>query len=428
MAYSSFYLVLSGVMIGFIFMTIFYNLFIYVYIKERSFLYYAIMQIFMTPILIYHSKIIPWNWYIYAYLSIFASIFAILFTRSFLNTKHYLPRIDKVLKFYLSVLLVDFINLLLTGHSFSLTYNLYSACGLIYLLIGYLRIRQGSIPARFFLIGWVFFIGTLLYVDIFKTTEGSIFLFGPPLEALFLSMALAYHWKIMHKEKEEQAQLLIHQTKLASMGEMVGNISHQLKQPLTYLSFNFMNLKEASKQNLLDDAYLNKKLNRATEQLEFMSQTIDNFRDFYLPNKEKKLFSLKETFLETFEIVKPQFKEESIQMFITVKEEGFIVSCKSEYKQVILNLLNNAKEAFQKNKTSNPLLKITVEKNAITISDNAGGIPQNIFSRIYDPYFTTKKGNSGIGLYMSKMIVEKSMEGCLEAENIEEGAVFKISF
>ena len=425
---ASLHLVLSGVMIGFIFMTVFYNLFIYIYLKERVFLYYALMQIFMTPILIYHSKIIPWDWTLYGYLSIFASLFAILFARSFLDTKKYLPIMDRILKFYLLLLALDFVSLLLTSHSVALHYNLYSSCGVLYLIMGYLRVRQGSIPARFFLVGWSFFIGTLAYVDIFKTTNGSLFLFGPPLEALFLSMALAYHWKIMHKEKEEQTQLLIHQTKLASMGEMIGNISHQLKQPLTYLSFNFMNLKEASKRHLLDDEYLNKKLDKATLQLDFMSQTIDNFKDFYLPNKTKEIFSVKEASLETLEIMRCQFQEQKIKVFINVNSDRELNSYKNEYKQVFLNLLSNAKDVFQQREISHPTITITIDKNFVSLLDNAGGIDTNCIKKIFDPYFTTKEGNFGIGLYMSKMIIERDMDGRLEASNHEEGALFKIVF
>jgi len=386
------------------------------------------MQIFMTPIVVYHSKIIPWNWTAYAYLSIFASLFAIFFARSFLNTKEYLPTMDKILKLYLVILSLDFLYLLLTGHSFAIHYNLYSACGILYLLMGYLRIRQGSVPARFFLVGWGFFIGTLLYVDIFKTTHGSLFLFGPPLEALFLSMALAYHWKMMHQEKEAQSQLLIHQTKLASMGEMLGNISHQLKQPLTYLSYNFMNLKEVSKRHLLNDTYLNKKLDSASTQLEFMSHTIDNFRDFYLPNKRKELFSVKEASLETIEIMRYQFKEKNINIVINVHEDFKLNSYKNEYKQIVLNLLCNAKDIFEQRNRVNPTVTLTIEKNLVSLLDNAGGVEPKYLKEIFNPYFSTKEESSGIGLYMSKMIVEGDMNGRLEVINTQEGALFSIYF
>jgi len=429
---SSLYLVLSGVVIGFIIMTIFYNLAIFFYIKERTFLYYAVMQIFMTPIVTFHTKVIPWDNFYYALFSIFASIFSILFARSFLETKDYLPKIDIILKVYLLLLTLDLIPILFQNYSYVVDYDLFGVCGLLYLLMGFLRARQGFYPAWFFLIGWTAFIGSLLYVEIVKNARDldsiSVFLLGPPTEAILLSIALAYSWKLMQKEKQEQEELLVHQSKLASMGEMIGNIAHQWKQPLSYLSYNFMNLRAVSKRNLLNDEYLNKKLDKADAQLEFMSQTIDSFRGFYLPNKTKEFFSLEKATLETLEIMDYQFKQYNIEVVIEIKEDIKIESYKNEYKQVVLNLLNNAKDAFLQRKILNPKIIITFTRSRVSIEDNAGGIPFKVLNRIYEPYFTTKKGNSGIGLYMSKMIIEKHMEGKLSVENGLDGAVFTIIF
>jgi len=213
-----------------------------------------------------------------------------------------------------------------------------------------------------------------------------------------LSMALAYSWKLMQKEKQEQQELLVHQSKLASMGELIGNIAHQWKQPLTYLSYNFMNLRAVSKQDLLNDEYLNKKLDKADAQLLFMSQTIDNFKDFYLPNKQKEKFSIEQASLETLEIVSYEFEQKKIEVILDVQEDIVLESYKNEYKQVLLNLLTNAKDIFLKREVISPKITITINKNCISVLDNAGGIPKEILPRIYEPYFTTKKGNSGIGL------------------------------
>jgi len=425
-------LVLSGVVIGFIIMTIFYNLAIFFYIKERTFLYYAMMQIFMTPIVTFHTKVIPWDNFYYALFSIFASIFSILFARSFLEIKQYLPKIDIVLKLYLLLLTLDLIPILFQNYSYVVDYDLFGVCGLLYLLMGFLRARQGFFPAWFFLIGWTAFIGSLLYVEIVKNVKDldsiSVFLLGPPTEAILLSIALAYSWKLMQKEKQEQEELLVHQSKLASMGEMIGNIAHQWKQPLTYLSYNFMNLRAVSKLNLLNDEYLNKKLDKADAQLAFMSQTIDNFKNFYLPNKRKEKFSIKKASLETLEIVSYEFEQKKIQVILDVKEDIVLESYKNEYKQVLLNLLTNAKDIFLQREVISPKITITINKNYISVLDNAGGIPKEILHLIYEPYFTTKKGNSGIGLYMSKMIIEKNMDGKLSVENGLDGAVFTIIF
>jgi signal transduction histidine kinase len=308
-------------------------------------------------------------------------------------------------------------------------FGLYSIFGIIYFILGYLRFKQGFLPAKFFLLGW-----SLLVFSIFLTEHvGDIygispFLFGPPLESILLSLALAYRLKLILDEKQEQQELLVHQSKLASMGEMIGNIAHQWKQPLTYLSYNFMNLREASKRDLLDDDYLKKKLDKADVQLEFMSKTIDSFRDFYLLNKEKELFSLEKASLETVEIMSYQFKQHRIEVEIDVKVDSEMKLYKNQYKQVLLNLLTNAKDVFIQRDIEHPKIIITIDKNIISVLDNAGGIPTEIINRIYEPYFTTKKEGSGIGLYMSKMIIEKDMGGRLMVENYLEGALFKIIF
>lgn len=189
-----------------------------------------------------------------------------------------------------------------------------------------------------------------------------------------------------------------------------------------------MNLREASKRNLLDDIYLKKKLDKADIQLEFMSQTIDNFRDFYLPNKKKERFSVKKASLETLEIMDYQFKQHNIEVSMDVKNDIEIKSYKNEYKQVLLNLLANAKDVFLQREIRSPKIIITIESNCISVLDNAGGILKEVLPRIYEPYFTTKEGNSGIGLYMSKMIIEKDMKGELRVENHLDGALFKICF
>lgn len=228
-------------------------------------------------------------------------------------------------------------------------------------------------------------------------------------------------------EKQEQQDLLVHQSKLASMGEMIGNIAHQWKQPLTYLSYNFMNLREASSRNLLDDNYLKKKLDKAELQLAFMSQTIDNFKDFYLPNKTKESFSIEEASLETVEIISYELENKKIEVEVKVVNDFTLNSYKNEYKQVFLNLLTNAKDVLLIRKTVRPKITISIEKNSVSVADNAGGIKAEVLEKIYEPYFTTKKGNSGIGLYMSKMIVEQDLNGILSVDNSKEGAVFKIN-
>ncbi|CAA6822797.1 MAG: Unknown protein [uncultured Sulfurovum sp.] len=423
-----FYL-LFGIVVGFMFMVSSYNLTIFYFHRENSFFFYSMMQFFMICIMIYQFGIVSLDTYLYNSMALISSFFATLFMRSFLDTSKFLPKLDKVLLIYLLLLVLDFLHLNLKNYSLVSFFGLYSIFGFIYFLIGFLRLRQGFIPARFFLIGW-----SLLVISLFLTEHvGNIyglspFLLGPPLESILLSIALAYRLKLILDEKKEQQELLVHQSKLAAIGEMIGNIAHQWKQPLTYLSYNFINLREAQKRNLLDATYLNKKLDKAHTQLEFMSQTIDNFKDFYLPNKQKILFSVEKASRETLEIMEYQFEQHNIEVIIKVKEDIELLSYKNEYKQVLLNLLTNAKDVFLQRGISSPQITITINKDFISVLDNAGGIKKEIIKHIYKPYFTTKERNSGIGLYMSKMIIEKDIAGLLKVENFREGALFTIHF
>ena len=220
-------------------------------------------------------------------------------------------------------------------------------------------------------------------------------------------------------EKEEQKELLIHQSRLASMGEMLGNIAHQWRQPLSRLGYILMNIESKDKVQCHTQ-----KLKEASNQLEFMSQTIDDFRDFYKPDKEKEIFNLLEETQKVLVLL--DFKE--IEIVVVAKEEVSILNHKNAYKQVLLNLLTNAKDILKNRAVPFPKIIIKIEKNAITVSDNAGGVKLENIQRIFEPYFSTKPQGLGIGLYMSKVIVEKNMGGKMRVENTKNGASFHLFF
>jgi nitrogen fixation/metabolism regulation signal transduction histidine kinase len=165
-----------------------------------------------------------------------------------------------------------------------------------------------------------------------------------------------------------------------------------------------------------------KKVVEGTKQLEFMSQTIDDFRDFYVPKKEKERFSLEDETKHVLELM----HFEDIEVKLICKEDAEIFNYKNEFRQVLLNLLSNAKEALLSSSIKKPFIIIEIDKTTLRVADNAGGIKAKNLQKIFEPYFTTKEKSSGIGLYMSKMIVEKNLGGSLTVENKNSGAVFKI--
>ena len=231
-------------------------------------------------------------------------------------------------------------------------------------------------------------------------------------------------------EKNRKKDFLMQeQTKLAAMGEMVGSIAHQWRQPLNALSINLQNLKYDFEDGLIDANFLDDFINNNKMIIDFMSNTIDDFRNFFSIDKEKTDFSALEAIHYVLNIHNSVLKKYNIDSSVT-GEDFIIHGFKNEFLQVILNIFNNAKDAFLQNNIENKKIMIHIEKHTITIEDNAGGIDDKILDRIFEPYFTTKEQGKGIGmgLYMSKMIIENNMNGVLEVKNVNNGALFKIVF
>jgi len=231
------------------------------------------------------------------------------------------------------------------------------------------------------------------------------------------------------KENITQLDLLQQQSKLASMGEMIGAIAHQWRQPLNELSIAIQNLKYDYEDGLVDEKYVDKFIESSKKIILFMSTTIDNFRNFYRTDKTKEDFDVKEAIETTVFLQQAQLHNNNID--IEIKGESFFVkSYKNEFQQVILNLINNAKDALLEQKIKNAKIIIEIKDKTVTIKDNAGGIPIDILDRIFEPYFTTKEEGkgTGIGLYMSKIIIEKNIKAKLSVQNSENGAEFRIDF
>jgi PAS domain S-box-containing protein len=230
-------------------------------------------------------------------------------------------------------------------------------------------------------------------------------------------------------ENLKKDKLLQEQSKLAAMGEMVGSIAHQWRQPLNSLNINIQNLDDDYIDGLIDQKFLEEFIQKQTKTIKFMSQTIDDFRNFFRIDKIEKTFSVKDAIDSTISIQSAQLKNHNIS--IGISGDDFTThTIESEFLQVILNIITNAKDAIIQNNIEYGKIEIVLnrEKKSIKISDNAGGIPNDILDRIFEPYFTTKEQGkgTGIGLYMSKVIIEQNIGGSLSAKNIKDGAEFTI--
>lgn len=237
------------------------------------------------------------------------------------------------------------------------------------------------------------------------------------------------------EERTEQSKLLIQQSKLASMGEMIGNIAHQWRQPLNALGLLIQKLELFSSRGKLTEELLKENVEKANTIINNMSTTIDDFRDFFKPNKQLEYFNLNAVIHEVINLLEAGLNEADISLNIHIEESDCeLYGYKNEFAQVIVNLINNAKDAMIEKGIDNRKISICAKKTdkhiMFTLSDNAGGISKDLIDRIFEPYFTTKEEGkgTGIGLYMSKMIIEENMGGKIHVKNNKDGAEFTMTF
>ncbi len=235
-------------------------------------------------------------------------------------------------------------------------------------------------------------------------------------------------------KSQQNEQLLIQQSRQAAMGEMIGNIAHQWRQPLNALGLVLQNIHFNYQMDELNDEFMQKSVDKGKMLTFSMSKTIDDFRDFFKPNKLKENFNISQTIKNTIELIEASYESNNITLQTDLDESIELQGYPSEFSQVILNIISNAKDALIENIHKDRVIKITSylqdEQAIITIKDNAGGIPEGIINKIFDPYFSTKEEGkgTGIGLYMSKTIIETNMSGKISVENSDTGALFTIVF
>ena len=464
-----------GFFYGVLMLIIFYNLFLFIVWNDKNYLYYLF---FISTFVLWRLSIdglghqYLWanvQWFadkgalIFIGLTIFS---ALLFTRSFLHLKEYASRLNSIL-----IALQFFTALVILG-SFFLPYaivikiliSLVFIVPVLLLFAGIKALQYKYRYARFYIAGWTVFLGASVIfamnkLDIIGGYEYIRYFqpVGSLIEVAFFSLALAERINILrqhnmrtlsrlntHLQSEvhekvsqirEKDELLIQQSRLAGMGEMLENIAHQWKQPLHKLSLVIQNhyfQHQLSNGITKDD--IEKFNEQSSEIIEYMSNTVDDFRNFFNPQKESEEFLLSVSVEKILEMSKPIIEQQNITIEVKNESTSYVKGYPNEFAQVLLNLFSNAKDAFHMNeiKKREIYIKIKEDEKYVTLEflDNAGGIPTDALAKVFDPYFTTKgfKEGSGIGLYMSKMIIEKSMNGQFKVENSFGGAQFSIKF
>ncbi len=216
------------------------------------------------------------------------------------------------------------------------------------------------------------------------------------------------------------------------MGEMIGNIAHEWRQPLHLISLLIQDFKESYDEGKFTREYLDDSINKVMDVIQYMSQAIEDFSNFLAPEKEKTLFSVRDSTNRTVSFLRLALKRSNILVHVDVPEDFLLNGYPNEYAHVLFNIIKNAKEVLTERNTAEPKIIIRAFQKAgravVSITDNAGGIPENIIDKIFDRYFTTKSKENGIGigLYMSKIIIEENLGGKLSVRNIKDGAEFRI--
>jgi PAS domain S-box-containing protein len=234
------------------------------------------------------------------------------------------------------------------------------------------------------------------------------------------------------EELREKDRIVMQQSRIAAMGEMLGNIAHQWRQPLNALGLMVQQLGLSYEFGEFSKELLDANISKSMEIILHMSKNIDDLRKLASPDKEKRLFRVDQAVTKTVSLIEDSFKEQRITLEVSNIGEPQITGYPNQFGQVLLNILMNARDALLETGTNDA--RITVRswtedgRAKVTIADNAGGIQEEIMGKIFDPYFTTKElgKGTGIGLFMSKTIIEKDMGGRLTVCNAGGGAEFRI--
>lgn len=233
-------------------------------------------------------------------------------------------------------------------------------------------------------------------------------------------------------ELRNKDQMLIQQNRLAAMGEMINYIAHQWRQPLNNIGLIVQNIEASSECGELTVDELEREVGTVMQLIMHMSQTINDFSNFFRQDKEKETFFVNEVVNRSLELIVATLGKHHISVETSSEEPVTAFGYQNEYAQVLLNIIANARDVLAEKRAADGHITIRVAsengRTLVTIRDNGGGIAEDILPRIFDPYFTTKEPGkgTGIGLYMSKVIIEQNMGGRLTAANVEGGAEFRI--
>lgn len=426
-------IIFYGITFGILIMTIAYTLIRYIYSKEIFYISYCFMQIFSLVYIVAYSKLYQISYWVQEFSLVLASLFAVIFAVNYYEGK-FLPKVSNYKELILNTFLLNVVILTAFYHYILFEYLPYTIIYAILFISIIFNLKQGFKPTLIYVIGWSVFCIVLFIFDFKNRYIGlgyfDLVLVVFAIEAMLFTISIAYKYNDLKKQNKEFEKMILQQSKFVKSGEMIANITHQFRQPLNNISYILINLKKRFESEKLDKIFFDKKVNQANEQLNFLSKTIDDFKEFYLQEKEKDDFLVKDSIQNALTILNPDLQKDNINLNLKFEtfEDIKIFGVKNELSQVILSLVSNSIDAL-KNR-HNPKISINVVSSSaeviIEILDNAGGIKAKNLKKIFEPYFSTKEEGTGIGLYLSKIIIEESFGGKLQVQNIKDGAKFSI--
>lgn len=415
-------------------MSIVYTLVRYIYSKEIMYISYCFMQIFSLGYIALYSHIFPIASSMQETFLLLATLSAVVFAITF-HEGNLIPKISNFKELIINTVLLNVVILTAFYHYVLFEYLPYTVVYAILFLSVVFNLRSGFKPTIVYVIGWSL-LCILLFVFQLKNVyieRGyiDIVLIAFAVEAVLFTISISYKYNLFKNQALDHQNMLFQQSKMAKSGEMIANITHQFRQPLNNLSYMLMNLKNRYENRTIDDAYFDKKIASAQEQLQYLSKTIDDFKEFYTPAKVKEPFSLSEAIKNSLAVIAPDLKSKGIVLeWVAGDEEITLFGKRNELSQVLLALISNASDALSG--VGEPKIILRTERYEdearIAIEDNGTGIATDTQGKIFDPYFTTKEEGSGIGLYLVKMIVEKSFGGAITVQSkLREGSAFTLS-
>jgi len=430
-----------------LFVVMVYNAIIFMVSKDTIYIYYSI---FILTLLVHHLHIrgmlayfLPENSHIFttfAYMPVYnlavVPIAISLFVNKFLNLQKY-PKLYFILKLFILAMLT--ITVLHSSTNYILNYltPLVLLFALYMEFIGlYLFITTKEKNAKYFFIIWSItlggMIGTILYyIGLLTAPIPYLFEITVLVEVFLFSIVLASQIKDLQNEKLQNNKIIIEQSKLSSMGEMLQNIAHQWRQPLSEINAVAMKIDADFYTQRLDASSLESDITRIENITYHMSNTIESFISYFKETKHLDETTLSDVINKVLNIMGNSLKD--VKVDIVMEDNPTLSINTSEFMQVLLVIINNAIDALNVNNIEDKIIIIRVikldKKLSLEIQDNAGGIKEENIDKIFEPYFTTKfqADGIGVGLYMAKMLIEESLEGSLSVENTQDGAKFTIT-